>query len=104
MHIPRVSRPSHWAHLVAIPPAAAIASMVSQMPPDRIVMSDMCTDPLALKAIAGARVAHYNLGLAWPDPHQDLDKMLTAVARDALTAPSPSRQERITYSVTHAAR
>jgi hypothetical protein len=51
------------------PRSAAIASVVSRMPADGIVVSDSCTDPLSLKAITGARVARYNYGLAWPD-HQ----------------------------------
>jgi len=45
----------------------AVASVVSLMPQDGIVVPDTCLDPLSLKAITGARVAHYNKGLAWPD-------------------------------------
>jgi hypothetical protein len=51
------------------PRSAAIASVVSDMPPDGIIISDTCTDPLSLKAITGARVAFYNDGLAWPAHH-----------------------------------
>jgi hypothetical protein len=52
--------------------SAAVASVVSLMPQDGMVVSDTCTDPLSLKAITGARVAHYNKGLAWPDHHLEL--------------------------------
>jgi hypothetical protein len=57
------------------PRSAAIASVVSEMPPDGIVLSDTCTDLLSLKAITGARVAFYNYGLAWPDHHLQLTKL-----------------------------
>jgi hypothetical protein len=55
--------------------SAAVASVVSLMPQDGIVVPDTCTDPLSLKAITGARVAHYNKGLAWPDHHLQLSTL-----------------------------
>jgi hypothetical protein len=57
------------------PRSAAIESAVSAMPADGIVVSDMCTDLLDLKAITGARVATYNRGLAWPARYRELAKV-----------------------------
>lgn len=51
------------------PRSEAIASVVSRMPREGIVVTDRCTDLLSVKAITGARVAFYNYGLAWPDNH-----------------------------------
>jgi hypothetical protein len=49
------------------PRSGAIASVMAEMPQGAMVISDRCTDLKALKLISGARVAFYNLGLAWPD-------------------------------------
>jgi hypothetical protein len=57
------------------PRSAAVASVVSLMPPEGIIITDMCTDVLVLKEITGARVAAFNRGLAWPDHRQELIKL-----------------------------
>jgi hypothetical protein len=64
----------------------AIASVVSLMPKDRIVVSDRCTDALSLKVITGARVAHYNKGLAWPDHHLQIATLENRLVRGELNS------------------
>lgn len=44
--------------------------------PEELVVAEPCIDPRVLKVATGARIAFYNLGLAWPENKAALDAVL----------------------------
>jgi len=43
---------------------------------EELIVAEPCIDPGTLKVATGARIAFYNLGLAWPDNKEALDAVL----------------------------
>lgn len=71
--------------------STAIASLVSTMPQDGMVIADRCIDQRSLKAITGARVAHYNFGLAWPDHPAAITAVETGLTNGTLDSAAALR-------------
>ena len=44
--------------------------------PEDLIVAEPCIDPRILKVATGARIAFYNLGLAWPENKAALDAVL----------------------------
>jgi len=51
---------------LATPESHAMQSTAARISNDKLVWVDPCVKPAIFKAVTGARVAYYNLGLAWP--------------------------------------
>jgi len=60
------------------PQARAMPTALEMGAADGLVLPDPCVDPFTLKAVTGARVAFYNLGLAWPQEEPPMRQLLAA--------------------------
>jgi len=60
--------------------AMALPAAISAGGPNSLVLPDPCISPFVLKEQTGARIAFYNLGLAWPDRETAMRKLLAARA------------------------
>jgi len=59
------------------PRVEAITELVAiNSSPEELIIAEPCIDPRVLKVATGARIAFYNLGLAWPENKAALDAVL----------------------------
>jgi hypothetical protein len=59
------------------PRVDAITELVAiNSTPEDLIIAEPCIDPGVLKVATGARIAFYNLGLAWPENKEALDAVL----------------------------
>lgn len=77
--------------------AQAVRSLTGER--DGLVLTSECLPPQVLKVMTGARIAHYNRGLAWPDNAKELNAFLDKERR-AAEDPAQLQRAGVAYVLT----
>ena len=70
---------------LSTPADLALKAVVSRVDDRELVMPDPCVNPELLKAVTGARVVFYSLGLAWPARVTQINEVTDSIASGGLT-------------------